>query len=451
VRSASVAACLLAAFAASCSELEPEVPAATVERTDVVSARIAELEAQVEGGSLDGALPVDIFAAIRTQPVTPLQAQQPDAAARSDATSADEVDDESTATHVVEAPLSDGDLDGLISMLTTSSGRMRNVPLAEAEQYGAALVPQLAAVLGDEARAGEERAAAAELLAATKTSAAGEALIRTAERSSEAWLRSTCVFRLAELEDDRFVLRLLLRLKYEKDPEAFVWIAHALAQLGNYAGLESLRSLAWNAQDEGVRERARAEFARTAEAVGVDSGDEVLRRWYAADAAALPPREPSAALRLNVWRALSNLSSEHFQLRGVDDARYALANLGHWAAPEIAQALADRDFHVRLHGAQVLERMGLRAHGALDQLVAALDDPELAPQALASLGSLGPDAFEQVAARVHRDQPFEQRVAARRALTRVDPERARPIFISMITSCLGMSPLIFVPGARRSS
>ena len=59
-----------------------------------------------------------------------------------------------------------------------------------------------------------------------------------------------------------------------------------------------------------------------------------------------------------LWRLVSDLSGEHFQLRGVDDARFILSRLGPWSAAEFAAALEDDDPYVRLHVAQVLERMG---------------------------------------------------------------------------------------------
>ena len=52
-----------------------------------------------------------------------------------------------------------------------------------------------------------------------------------------------------------------------------------------------------------------------------------------------------------------------------------LSRLGPWAATEISAALADVDAHVRLHCAQVLERMGPRASSAGPALLRALAEP----------------------------------------------------------------------------
>jgi HEAT repeat protein len=132
----------------------------------------------------------------------------------------------------------------------------------------------------------------------------------------------------------------------------------------------------------------------------------------------LADAELSPAHQLELWRLIAGFSE--WQLRGVDDGRFVLQREHARAAPLLAQALVDRDRYVRMHSAQALERMGKRAQAAGPQLLAALDDREIAPQVARSLGALGYRAAE--AARIARlapSQPLELRVAAARALGRL--------------------------------
>jgi hypothetical protein len=79
--------------------------------------------------------------------------------------------------------------------------------------------------------------------------------------------------------------------------------------------------------------------------------------------------EPSLRLRLDTWRWISQLSGEHFQLRGVDDARIVLSQLGSWATGPLTEALHDADVYVRVHVAQCIERMGPRGLAAGPELL----------------------------------------------------------------------------------
>ena len=127
---------------------------------------------------------------------------------------------------------------------------------------------------------------------------------------------------------------------------------------------------------------------------------------------------------------LADLSGEHFQLRGVDDARHTLSLLGPWAAEEFALALEDDDEYVRLHTAQVLERMGPRGLGGFESLKAALHAPHdavggAAAEALVVITRGTPratEAREALLSRISARCPYEVKVACVRALSRMDPD-----------------------------
>ncbi len=324
---------------------------------------------------------------------------------------------------------------GLVEMLAYSDGRMREIPLESiADEFGAPAIPTLVLALTDEARDARERVAAIELLANLDHPSAVEALLTELERSREAYLRRHCAWHLGEMGADWVVPRLCLRLKYEQDHEAFLWLAGALARFRNHAGQEALLDLVERGVTEELRAQAAAQVASIAEIAGLEptGGRELARLWSSVDATLLPQPDPSPELRLELWRLVSELGVEHFQLRGVDDSRYALSRLGPWAAPELALALADEDFHVRLHVAQVLERMGPRATAAGAALLEALAEPALAPTAAEALGRVGhPPARAALETRTTPEHPHALRVAAVRALGRIGMSESVAVLVAL--------------------
>ncbi|MEE8467780.1 MAG: HEAT repeat domain-containing protein [Planctomycetota bacterium] len=319
------------------------------------------------------------------------------------------------------------EVEGMLTMLASSQGRMREVPLAAVrEDLGPAAIPTLARALTATVRSADERVAAAELLATLSHPAATEALLQAVEQSLEPWMRRWCAYHLPSTGDDRVVPRLIQRLKYEQDQETRLWLAVALARFRNYAGLPALMDV----RDRGATEALRATAAAQLEVLAADvelTAAETWRAWNSIDAGSLPQAQVSPALRLELWRLVRELDEDHFQLRGVDDARHVLSRLGPWAADEISAALADADAHVRLHCAQVLERMGPRANSAGPALLRALAEPLLAPAAAEALGRVGhPPALEALALCTTAGHDHELRVAALRALGRLGLAGAVP-------------------------
>ncbi len=318
------------------------------------------------------------------------------------------------------AALEEEHVSGLVHMLANSRGRMRELPLEEISALGDAAVPDLVVIAANSEHDSGERLAACELLAKLATPLACEHLCQLVERSPESWMRAQAAWRLGTTDSDWLVPRLLLRLKYETDPETVVWLASTLGAYRNYDGLAVL----WRFRnDQGSSEELRASAQERLDSLardaGLDSPEQHWELWNVAD----PDRRllntsPSPRLRLEMWKWISQLSGEHFQLRGVDDARFVLSRMGSWVVAPLCEALHDEDVYVQVHAAQCLERMGPRATEAGPALVQALADPGLAAQAAAALGRIAyPSAEPILRARLtDRATAHELRVACAAAL-----------------------------------
>lgn len=318
------------------------------------------------------------------------------------------------------------ELEGLLEMATGDNPEFVDLAYAAIrEDIGPRAIGHLVGIALDSERDWPPRSAAVAFLAVLDDDRATAQLLDILEGAPEAWLRQHAAWRMVHTSADWAVPRLLKRLKYEQDPETFVWLAVALARFGNYSGLDALRDLA--GRDTALANQARSQLDDLAASVQL-SPEELYRRWNSIDASTLPQPAPSSALRREVWRLVAAMNDDTIQLRGVDDARFVLCRLGPWAAVELADALADEDFHVRLHTAQVLERMGPRAVGAGPMLLRALNEPLLAPSVAEALGRVGyPGARPALEERAGAATSHELRVAAVRALGRLGLPESLPI------------------------
>ncbi len=326
---------------------------------------------------------------------------------------------------------------GLVSVAAGRDKNLARVAQEEVRQLGAHAVPHLMQVVADEDEAWGDasRAAAVQLLASLDGPAAAEVLAATLEGSAPGWLKSLCAWQLGETTQDWLLPRLLLRLKYETDPQTVVWLARTLGRFDNYAGVDGLAGLL-GSDEEGVRNEAYGVLAELLERTGSADVDALRRAWWSGDAGApAAGAEPSVRRQLETWRAIHAL--REWQLRGVDDARFVLARMGPWAAERLGRALTDEDPYVRIHSGQCLERMGPRGRVAAPRLVAALNDPHQAAQAAAALGGVcagaaesdperAAEVFGELAPRLGPEHPLELRMAAARSLGLVGDERARP-------------------------
>lgn len=316
---------------------------------------------------------------------------------------------------------------GLASFLAGAPAALRDSALVDVRALGDAAVPALAALAVAEGAPAPERTAAIELLGALDSVRSAAQLLALLESSRDGWARSHAAWRLSQGTQSWIVPRAILRLKYETDHEAAVWLADAVARFGNLAGLGALEGVAASGATEHVRQLAASVLARL---VGAADAQALAREGGSADVAGLRwawsrwdggPSElfeepqPSKRRELEVWRWIRALGE--FQLRGVDDARFVLSSLGPAAATQLARALHDESRYVRAHAAQCLERMGPRGTVAGPELVKALAHPEVAPYAAGALGRLAyPGAEEALIACTAPGRDLGLRIGAARAL-----------------------------------
>lgn len=316
---------------------------------------------------------------------------------------------------------------GLVVDATTSQGKVRGMALREVAELGVAAVPVLTKVIDDAKRDVNERRTAVEMLGGIDAPAAADALVARMDVrfQHEPWLRAHAAFALERQTSDAWVPSVVPLLEYETDAETVLWMASSLAKHGSYAGVRGLEVLSGRG-DEESRARAAGLAAQIATDAGFPDAETLRRAWAGVEGAPpLPPREVSPALRLAQWKAIATLGE--FNLRLVDDARYALVNGGPSTVEPLVLALREEDEHVRLHVAQCLERIGPRAKSACAELRALLDEPRTAPQAALALGSVQcNDALAALEACSAKERAPELRAAAATALGRLGDASAVP-------------------------
>lgn len=312
-------------------------------------------------------------------------------------------------------------LRGIVAEAAHTQGKAHALALRDGAAIGAAAVPFLEARVDDPAGDERERLAAFEVLGAIDAPESAEALAKRIDLqiAREPWVRAQAAYQLTFQSSDHWLPRVLAQLKYETDGATVIWIAAALARHANYAGVDGLRVLSTTGKDERVRADAAATWERLAHEASFASPDALLAAWFGDDPGGLlPRREPSARLRLEMWRCIARLGE--FDLRLVDDARFALSRSSDWIVPVLVGALHERNDHVRLHVVQCLERMGARARGACSDLALALDEPHIAANAASALGEIGClDALTALIACTSPGRALELRGAAAAALARV--------------------------------
>jgi HEAT repeat protein len=315
-------------------------------------------------------------------------------------------------------------LGGLIESLRSTDARMKGLALEEAKSLAAGDLNAVASLLLDEANAPELRDGAARILGEHATAASAEALCAVLEKGRAPEIRRQCAFQLGRVAQTHVVPRLGLRLKYEMDGETVIWLAHALSRYGNLSGLDGVRILAGTARDENVRALAAQMGVDLAAEFGAPDLEELERRWNSGEfEAARGIVEPDDRSRLEGWLRIQRLSV--FDLRQVDDARFALVSLDGWITPHLAQALHDTNAYTRVCAAQCLERRGGRARAAVEALMDALREPRVAPNAAVALGAIGDArAIPPLIQALERGTSLDVRVAAARALGVLDAKQA---------------------------
>ncbi len=312
-----------------------------------------------------------------------------------------------------------GMVQGLLSSLGGSNPRYADLAQQDLEALGLPGVRPLIRCLEDAQASVEDttrlRWFIARTLGSIEHPMAALTLLELAKKDPHAQVRSMAIFQLGEspLNPDWVLPHLCLRLKYEKDPECHRLMGQVLAGHKNYSFLRAWFEL--SRSPDPSKTTPIFEALQGLEQETGQTATDLAKAW--GQPGGLTSSPPSEALLHEVWQFVSELSGEHFQLRGVDDARFALSDLGPWLATELAPALADSDVYVRLHVGQVLERLGPRAVTAVPALIASLEDPDLGPQAAASLAAIGDRRALDPLLRAASDKsPLDLRSAAVRAL-----------------------------------
>lgn len=193
-------------------------------------------------------------------------------------------------------------------------------------------------------------------------------------------------------------LPLLLRLKYELDAETIVWVADALAHLGNDTGLAWLDAAI---ASEATAQQAGAAAIEALRARGVDLPEqptwEQLRQqlrtqltaWERTGQTAVagltpPPTGPTEA-RL----AAQLVTTEGTLLRPIDDAKFVLVRAGRLSVPLLARTLVASEPYLRSTSLELLARIGLPAQAAAPAVLPLLRDPLTASYAVRALGEIG--------------------------------------------------------------
>ncbi|MFT7167739.1 MAG: hypothetical protein ACI80K_000861, partial [Paracoccaceae bacterium] len=345
--------------------------------------------------------------------------------------------------------------EGLIGMVQ-GSPRQTAVAQKDIAHLKDEIVPVMVAGFAVEGRAPEELRILIDLATASPAGEIAAEIARVAATHEEPWLRRYAAWTLGSLATtegaDQVIPLLVRRLKYERDDEALVWVCSTLAAFDNYAGTQRLYDTTSRPAGDAAGDAARTQLGvvlqRAGDALALEETPDTVATLEAWRMGKLGRARAAASdpLLAELWLLVADLSGEHFQLRGVDDARYTLSHLGPWAAEELSLALEDDDEYVRLHTTQVLERMGPRGLLAFDSLRAALADPHgavcgAAAEALVAVTRGTARAQEARAALLERIEPpcpYEIKVACIRALGDMDLDQ---VPIEALTELFRTSPL----------
>ncbi|HEU4419681.1 MAG TPA: HEAT repeat domain-containing protein [Planctomycetota bacterium] len=217
---------------------------------------------------------------------------------------------------------------------------------------------------------------------------------------------------------------LVLRLKYENDPETVVWVANALARLGNDLGL------AWLDAAIGSETTAQAAAAPAIDALRarqvmlpaqpswVDIRQALQAQtaaWRERGVSALAVTPPATAL-LDPRFAAHLITTEGTLLRPIDEARFVLTRCGSLPVPLLVRTLAASEPYLRTMTLQVLAEIGPAAKSATPAVLPLLADPLTNSYAVRALGEIGAfDALPHLRPLLaHAD--FELRAATAQAL-----------------------------------
>lgn len=218
---------------------------------------------------------------------------------------------------------------------------------------------------------------------------------------------------------------LLLRLKYELDPVGIIWVADALAKLGNDSGLMYLAS-AFARQETANQAGQMAMQALTDRGVDVPAEPSwqdlagLLKQqadsWKKTGTSSHQDTAAPEADSLRARLAQHLQTPEGTQLRPVDDARFILTRLGAVGVPALMTALEAEEHYLRTMPLQVLAELGTAATSATDAILPLLGDPLTSSYAVRALGEVGATETLPHLRPLLNDRDSELRAAASQAL-----------------------------------
>jgi hypothetical protein len=217
---------------------------------------------------------------------------------------------------------------------------------------------------------------------------------------------------------------LVLRLKYENDPETVVWVGEALARLGNDLGLlwldaaitgESTAHAAGTAAIEALRARqvmlpAQPSWAELRQALQAQT-----TAWRERGVSALAVAPPDVAL-LEPRFAAHLITTEGTLLRPIDEARWVLTRCGSLPVPLLMRTLAASEPYLRTMTLQVLAEIGPAARSAAPAVLPLLADPLTNSYAVRALGEIGATETLPHLRPLLAHADFEMRAATAQAL-----------------------------------
>ncbi|MEO6596407.1 MAG: HEAT repeat domain-containing protein [Planctomycetota bacterium] len=220
-------------------------------------------------------------------------------------------------------------------------------------------------------------------------------------------------------------LPLLLRLKYELDPDAVLWVADALQRLGNDTGiawLDAAMDQEATAQQAGsmaiavCRERS-LELTEAPTYLELQGKlRELAAAWRERGEGSRSNVAPPDATQLEARFATHLITTEGTQLRPVDDARYVVTRSGKLAVPLLTRTLTASEPYLRTMALQTLAEIGPPSHPAAAATLPLLGDPMTASDAMRTLGEIGAEeAIPHLRARLLLPD-LELRAAATRSL-----------------------------------
>ena len=241
----------------------------------------------------------------------------------------------------------------------------------------------------------------------------------------------------------RFIPRLVLRLKYEKDWPANILIASALAKHNNLAGLDAVVSILRTEQQSQITD---LEFARELAAkliASLNQGNaDFEQNWQHAlrlkqqwDQQGHPLDSENDVADTTytdeLWHTVAKFRSQ--PLRPVDDARFVFIRLDNAALKILALAASDSDPYVRDHALQTFSWME-REHDAIpnDDVLKLETDYYSSVRALEYRGSLANSSQAEFLWPFILHGNYEQQTAAADSLLRcsdTSPDNINAIII----------------------